>query len=285
MTGGQSEVVLTVDDLCINHSIDSMDMDESDGQSASEIVEEEDDDSFLANNSVCKQYSSTIQMLDSLRLEVVEMTRSDGKYSTLEHSPRDVTIDLNSTPELSSPLTSPTLERTILNMANRGTAIPILNNKRIEMRKHNTDYLRRCINSDDNSTFCSTTDNSTFCSMDNSIEHEMNALKEVAKDLEKELEAENLNTVFQAIERIGKSDDPTIHSVLMSGDKDLIREGIRAEVLNKQQMKTPRSVCLRRRRFSIVYFFWSIEGYSANTNILIASISFGLIRKFVSFWL
>jgi len=278
-------VVLTVDDLCINHSIDSMDMDESDGQSASEIVEEEDDDSFLANNSVCKQYSSTIQMLDSLRLEVVEMTRSDGKYSTLEHSPRDVTIDLNSTPELSSPLTSPTLERTILNMANRGTAIPILNNKRIEMRKHNTDYLRRCINSDDNSTFCSTTDNSTFCSMDNSIEHEMNALKEVAKDLEKELEAENLNTVFQAIERIGKSDDPTIHSVLMSGDKDLIREGIRAEVLNKQQMKTPRSVCLRRRRFSIVYFFWSIEGYSANTNILIASISFGLIRKFVSFWL
>lgn len=278
-------MVLTVDDLCINHSIDSMDMDESDGQSASEIVEEEDDDSFLANNSVCKQYSSTIQMLDSLRLEVVEMTRSDGKYSTLEHSPRDVTIDLNSTPELSSPLTSPTLERTILNMANRGTAIPILNNKRIEMRKHNTDYLRRCINSDDNSTFCSTTDNSTFCSMDNSIEHEMNALKEVAKDLEKELEAENLNTVFQAIERIGKSDDPTIHSVLMSGDKDLIREGIRAEVLNKQQMKTPRSVCLRRRRFSIVYFFWSIEGYSANTNILIASISFGLIRKFVSFWL
>jgi len=267
----EDQAALTVADLCGNNSTESNHIDDIDDHSTMGFVED-DDDSFLANSSLCKQHRSTIQMLDSLRKEMVEMARSDNKYGTPKKSPQDVTIDLNRSTELSSPLISPLLSRTIISMSNKNTSIPVFGKHRITPHKGDTSHLLHGINSDD----------STFCSMDNSINNEMYILKEVVKDLERELKAENLNTVFEAIERIGKSDDPAINSLLESEDKDVIREVIRTELLKKEQAKE--LTFLGRHLLDIIDFFRSIDVCSMNVNILIATIVLTLIRKYISSW-
>jgi len=260
------QAALTVADLCEINPIDI------DDHSNIGFVDEDDDDSFLANSSLCKQHRSTIQMLDSLRKEVVEMTRSDNKYVTPKKSPQDVTIDLNSSIELSSPLISPLLSRTIISMSNKNTFVPNFSNHKITPHKCDTGHPRHYANNDD----------STFCSMDHSINDDMNTLKEVVMDLERELKAENLNTVFEAIERIGKSDDPTINSLLKSEDKDVIREGICTELLKKEQSNKPTMLGLHLLDASDL--FRIIEICSINIKILIASIVLCLIKKYVSSW-
>lgn len=268
MTVGDQEA-LTVADLCSSNSNHT---DETDDHSTIEFADDEDDDSFLANSSLCKQHKSTIRMLDSLRKEVVEMTRDDGDNGTRitatpKKAPRDMTIDMNST----SPLISPMHSRNLLSMA-KGTKIPVFNNNIMKLEKNEDKNHRHRSNSDD----------STLCSMDNSINQEMNVLKEVAMELEKELKAENLNTVFQAIERIDRSEDPTIKGVLGSEDKEIIREIIRNELNRKEQ--TQQNNFLERCRLDIIMFIQSVEGGSMNIKILIVSIVLGLIRKFIFAW-
>jgi len=264
-------VALTVADLCSNNSTGSYHID--DDHSATGFVDEEDDDSFLANSSLCKQHRSTIQMLDSLRKEVVEMARGDNNYVTLKKAPRDVTIYLNNRTELSSPLTSPSLlSRTIISVSNNTTPFPVLSNCRIAPQS-DTGHSRHYISGDD----------STFCSMDNSINNEMNVLKEAVKDLERELKAENLNSVFEAIERIGESDDPTINNLLESEDKDIIREGIRAELLKEEQSNKP--TFLVHGLLDAIYFFLClVEICSTNAKMLIASIFLYWIRNYIFSW-
>jgi hypothetical protein len=267
----KDQAALTVTDLLNNHSHESNRIDYTDDHSTVGCVDEDDDDSFLANSSLCKQHRSAIEMLDSLRREVVEMVRNDDKYATPKKSPQDVTIDLNSSTELSSPLTSPLLSRTIISM-NKNAQLPVFNTHSVTPHTSDSGHPRQGINSDD----------STFCSIDHSIENEMNILKEVVKNLEKELKTENLNTVFEAIERIGNSDDPVINSLLHSEDKDVLREGIRTELLKKEQSIKPKFMECRLR--DTVDFFWSIEIDSMNLKIFIASIVVSLIYKYISTW-
>jgi hypothetical protein len=268
----QGQAALTVADLCSNNSIDSNHID--DDHSTTGFVDDDDDDSFLANSSLCKQHRSTIQMLDSLRKEVIEMARGDNNYVTPKKAPKDVTIDLNNRTELSSPLTSPSLlSRKIIYVSNTNiTPFPVLSNHRITPQS-DAGHSHHYISSDD----------STFCSMDNSINNEMNILKEAVKDLERELKAENLNSVFEAIERIGKSDDPTINNLLESEDKDAIREGIRTELLKEEQSNKPSF--LGHHLLDAIHFFRrSTEICSTNVKILIASIFLYLIRNYISSW-
>ena len=267
----EGQAALTVADLCGNDSTGSYHID--DDHSTIRSVDEEDDDSFLANSSLCKQHRSAIQMLDSLRKEVVEMARGDNNYVTTKKAPRDVTIHLNNRTELSSPLTSPSLlSRTIISVSNNTTTFPVLTNRKLTPQS-DTGHSRHHISDDD----------STFCSMDNSINNEMNVLKESVKDLERELKAENLNSVFGAIERIGESADPTVNNLLESEDKDTIREGIRAELLKEEQSKL--STFLERGLLDAIYFFLSIvEICSTNAKILIASIFLYWIRNYISSW-
>lgn len=65
-------------------------------------------------------------------------------------------------------------------------------------------------------------------SLDDSLANEMNALKEVALELNRELQS--ADTVQKAIERIGNSRDPKVKSVLESDDKTVLRQMIHEEM-------------------------------------------------------
>uniref|UniRef100_A0A6U9ZH85 Uncharacterized protein n=1 Tax=Pseudo-nitzschia australis TaxID=44445 RepID=A0A6U9ZH85_9STRA len=265
----EEHMALTVADLCstINESANTSEFDDH-SHSTIDYSYIDDEDSFLANNSLCKQHKSTIKMLDSLRKEVIQMVRSDGNYGTPSKSPRDVTIDLNRITDLSSPLGSPVIERDTVSLDQKVIALPSLSNK-------DETSPCRCIVHASN-------DDGTFCSMDNSINNEMNILKEVARDLEKELKEATMNTVFEAVERIGESDDPQIRSVLESGDKDVIREGIRNEI--KKQEQSEQQPVWKCCYTDIKTFILSLEGGSMNIKVLIVSIAFGFMRKFIAAW-
>lgn len=230
------------------------DQDLGDDQSSINCV---DDDSFLANNSICKLHRSKLSMLDSLANEVAAMVRGDRSptpfntttNATASSSSLSSPFDLNNPIQLlsPSPLRSPTNTRNVL-------STPINDNN------------------DD--------DTSTLCSIDNSINNELNALKEVAIELGKELEKENLNTVFEAIERIGDSDDPNVKNVLESEEKDLIKEIIHDEMMKKNDQKKKESVsqyyCLVKG--AIIQTF---EQNAEHITVLIISILFGLVLKYI----
>ena len=257
----------TVADLCSDHSTDSHHVDSIGDHSTIDYVDENDDDSFIANSSLCRQHRSTIQMLNSLRKEVVEMVRSEDKYSTPKKSPQDVTIDLSKQTELSSPLVSPLLARTTVSLSNKNALIPSLSNHRV------TPY-----GSESHPRYPKNSDDSTFCSMDYSLENDMNNMEEVVKNLERELKAENLDTVLEAIERIGKSEDPIIKNLFGSEDKDASQEGF----LNEEQPLERTS--FGSQLLSIIDFFKCMLIYSTDAKILIASIILCLIYKYISSW-
>lgn len=258
--------------------------------------EDDEDDSFLANNSLCRQHKSAIQMLDSLRKEVVQMVRSDDvvgsnnnlgthnhtatqtqtQSKTPRRSPRNVTIDINSTTaDVSSPLGSPVVDRDTVSVSSAIPAAPSLSDDRKTTRT-TTSTTRSCY---------SNNEESTFCSMDDSIEHEMNVLKEVARDLEKELQEANIHTVYQAIERIGESEDPDTKNVLDSADKNVIREGIRNELLRQEQEQLQQEqTVLIFFRDNVVDCVESFEGGWMNVAVLATSIAFALIRNCISAW-
>lgn len=261
------QAALTIADLCNNFGTESHhieDIDELSTLDHSTIDNSTigyDDDSFIANSSLCKEHRSTIHMLNSLRREVVEMTRSDDQYLTPKKSPQEVTIDMSRGTDLSSPLVSPLLARTTVSLSNKNNILPSLSNHRVTPNG-SENYPRHLKNSDD----------STFCSMDNSIQNEMNVLKEVVKDLERELKAENLDTVFEAIERIGKSDDPIIKSLFGAEDK-----GASGKMSKGQSHE---HVLFRYELLDSMRFLRIIWNCSMNVKILIASIVICLIRKY-----
>jgi hypothetical protein len=256
--------------------------------------EDDDDDSFLANNSICKMHKSTIRMLDSLTDEMVEMARSDttdnktlkrrrNSNQNNDYLVSDMTIDLNTNNTndndeslMHSPLNSPMNIRNILSITKiDNTTISIPRQQSFNNSKNNYD---------DND------DDSTLCSIDNSINNELNALKDVAKELGKELEAENLNihTVFEAIERIGNSDDPNVKNILVSDERDIIRTCIRDEIRknnnNKQQQKM-KNIILRYCHLGYSYdhqMFDEENTTKSSVIILIVSILIGLILKYIS---
>lgn len=256
---GEDEA-LTVADLCSDQNSNGVHhFDEfSDHSTIGYTDDEEDDDSFLANNSLCKQHKSAMKMLDSLRKEVVQMARSDGKFETRpKKSPRDVMIDINGdNDDLSSPLGSPTLLRKTVSLSHTTPSVPTM-----AQRNNSACVLKVSTHSDD----------STLCSLDNSIDHEMSALKEVAKDLETELREANINSVFGAIERMGNSDDPAIKNVLESEDKEVLREGIRKELESYELAQQP------HRRF--LDYMETFEGGSMNLKVLIAAVVFALMQR------
>lgn len=257
----------TVADLCSDHSTDSHRVDSIGDHSTIDYDDETDDDSFIANSSLCRQHRSTIQMLNSLRQEVVEMVRNEDKYSTPKKSPQDVTIDLSQQTELSSPLVSPLLARTTVSLTSKNALVPSLSNHRV------TPY-----GSESHPRYPKNSDDSTFCSMDYSLENDMNNMKEVVKNLERELKAENLDTVLEAIDRIGKSDDPIIKNLFGLEEKDASQEGL----LDEEQLREHTS--FGSQLLSIIDFFKCMIVHSTDAKILIASIILCLIYKYISSW-
>ena len=252
-------------DLCSNNETDSFHEEVIDDHSTLDFVEE--DDSFLANNSLCKQHRSTIQMLDSLRKEVVDMVRNEDPHATPYKSPQDVTIDLSDSTDITSPLVSPLLPRMTTPISSNAP-FPSLIKHTITPTSSDAGHPRQYRNSDD----------STFCSMDNSINNEIKVLKEVSKDFERELKAENLDTVFEAIGRIGKSDAAVRNGVFDSREKDTIQDRIRYECWNYEQKK---STLFGRCLLDAMVFFRSIEWFSTNMKFLIASIIVCFIQKYI----
>jgi len=268
----KGQAALTVADLCRENRIENNDeANIDDDYSTIGSIGENEDDSFVENNSLCKQHRTTLFLLDSLRKEVMEMVRSDDKSVTPVKSPQDVLIDMNNGIELASPLASPLLSRKLKSIADKDSSIQKLNDRRILLHKSDYGFMSYCTNNDD----------STFCSMDNSINNEMNILKEAVKDLERELRTENLNTVFEAIERIEKN--PTTDGLVELDDKDFIRERIRNELSERKKWMTP--TFLKHTFFeTIVEFLLSTENSSMHMKILMASIFCYLIRTYMFSW-
>ncbi len=75
-------------------------------------------------------------------------------------------------------------------------------------------------------------------SLDDSLANEMNALKEVALELRKELQSTDMHAVQEAIERIGNSQDPRIKAVLESEDKKIIRRILDDEIQKNEPQNT-----------------------------------------------
>ena len=265
----KGQAALTVADLCRENRIENNDKANiDDDYSTIGSIGENEDDSFVENNSLCKQHRTTLFLLDSLRKEVMEMVRSDDTSVTPVKSPQDVLIDVNNGIELASPLASPLLSRKLKSISDKDSSIQKLNDRRILLHKSDSGFMSYCTNNDD----------STFCSMDNSINNEMNILKEAVKDLERELRTENLNTVFEAIERIEKN--PTTDGLLELDDKDVIRERIRNELSERKKWMTP--TFLKHTFFeTIVEFLLSTENSSMHMKILMASIFYYLIRTYM----
>jgi len=268
----KDQAALTVADLCCKNRIENNDeANIDDDYSTIGSIGENEDDSFVENNSLCKQHRTTLFLLDSLRKEVMEMVRSDDTSVTPVKSPQDVLIDVNNGIELASPLASPLLSRKLKSISDKDSSIQKLNDRRILLHKSDSGFMSYCTNNDD----------STFCSMDNSINNEMNILKEAVKDLERELRTENLNTVFEAIERIEKN--PTTDGLLELEDKDVIRERIRNELSERKNWMTP--TFLKHTFFeTIVEFLLSTENSSMHMKILMASIFYYLIRTYMFSW-
>mmetsp|Transcript_3885 Transcript_3885/g.10171 ORF Transcript_3885/g.10171 Transcript_3885/m.10171 type:complete len:271 (+) Transcript_3885:213-1025(+) len=261
----EDHIPYNADELYSQNGTDILHKDGIDDHSTLGFVEE--DDSFLANNSLCKQHRSTLHMLDSLRKEVVNMVRNDDPSAASNKSPPDVTIDLSNSTDISSPLVSPLLSRRITPISSNNRGVPNLINNTITPSS-NTGPPPQYPNNDD----------ATFCSMDHSINNEMEVLKEVSKDFEQELKAENLDTVFEAIERIGKSDNATRDGFSDIRDTDVIGETTHNEILNYEQKNY---TLIDRRLLDAMDFFRSIEWYSTNIKFLVASIIISFLHKYI----
>ncbi len=288
-----ADVALTVADLCANYDSENHQIDDSDDSSTignstidqsttdnstidnSTLGFDEDDDSFIANSSLCKEHRSAIHMLNSLRREVVEMVRSDDGGTAPKKSPRNVTIDLGRQKQLlTSPLLSPLLSRTTVPASNK-YPIPSLN-----------DYKITPDGSECDPHHLQTSDDNTFCSMDDSIQNELKVLKAGSKDLERELEAENLDSVLEAIERIRtKSDEqvPKAKGLVSSEDEITSRERIRTEPTSGETSFEYSNT--DSQLFDGVILLRTIQNYlySMNIKILIACIVIGLIREYVNY--
>lgn len=276
---------LTVSDLCGNYGAENLQIDDVDDSSTidqstidsstidnSTLGYDEDEDSFIANNSLCKQHRSTLHMLNSLRREVVEMARSDDRCTEPKKSPQDVTIELGRQAELlASPLMSPLLSRPRVAVSNK-YPIPSLTDHKITPDGSDSDsYHRR------------TSDDNTFCSMDDSIQNELQVLKTSSKDLERELEAENMDTFLEAIARIRKSDDSSAKGLVGSEDEGTNPERIRTEPVSDD----PLNECAvpDSQIFNGVNLLRIIQNYlySMNIKILIACIVIAFIREAVGY--
>jgi len=235
-------------------------------------------------------------MLDSLTDEVVEMARGNNATTTTtldKNSGRNInmTIHLNNSTRLSSPLSSPMYIQNILSITKEvNTNVPrppyssSNSNSNINSNSNSNNIFDKSRGSygqydNDDDDDDNNDDNSTMCSIDNSIHNELNALKEVATELEKELEEENLNTVFEAIERIGNSDNQNVKNALDSEKKDLIRECIRDEIRKNKQKNF---FILRYCRLGITSIIRTFEVNTKSIIILVVSIILGLVLKYIS---
>lgn len=265
---------LTAADL---HLDDHHNDDDDDG---TEYTDRTDDDSFFENSSLKKMMKNSLQMLDSLTEEMKEMTRGDNtssntvtkKKKTCGEGPtkpristpssavsgqgrfRDMTISVSfdsnvdrdrrskasaattpatesvltlSSSPLASPLISPAYAFTMRNDSDAIT-IPTLDD--IPTPKVDHDFRDHVPSEHDDDL-----------SLDDSLANEMNALKQVALELERELQSTDSQTVQKAIERIGNSQDPKVKGILESEDKAIIRKILDEEI----QRNEPENKLLR----------------------------------------
>lgn len=164
-----------------------------------------DDDSYLGNSSLRNMVTSSFQLLDNLTSEVADMSRDESRPKivtpTYQNDPRDMTINVSFEGRNNT-------SRTGDNESHR----PWMN-----LPSSNTYDDNRMVDDDD-------------MSLDDSVATEMKVLKQVALELEKALNSQDIRMVQRAIERIGNSSDPKLKNVLESDDKEIIRKILEDEM-------------------------------------------------------
>jgi hypothetical protein len=250
------------------------DEDNDDDDDGTEYTDRTDDDSFLENSSLRKMMKNSLQMLESLTDEMqkelsrdadtsktkpvegppklrmvtpssaassqqndpgddrrfkdmtirVEFTSNANQKVTSSYTPANDSVLTTSSP-LASPMTSPIYAAAVKDATN-ATKLPTLEDD-IPTPKHDpTDHMDDLY--DD-------------LSLDESLANEMKALKQVALEIERELQSTDSHTVQEAIERIGNSQDPHVKGILESEDKVIIRKILDEEI----QRNEPKNKLLR----------------------------------------
>ncbi|KAG7356583.1 hypothetical protein IV203_001269 [Nitzschia inconspicua] len=186
--------------------------------------------SSLASNNQSNNTTRDEKRFNDMTIRVEFDSNMDKQYQSSSSSSTTTTPANKSllTVNIASPLTSPIYAATVKNVAD-AVKLPLLDDGLTTPRTaHPHNDYHDTVPDDD-------------LSLDDSLVNEMNALKQVALELERELNSTDLHTVQEAIERIGNSDDPIIKSVLESDDKAIIRKIIDEEI----QRNEPKQQVLR----------------------------------------
>jgi hypothetical protein len=171
-----------------------------------------DDDSYIGNSSLRRMVSSSFEMLECLASEVADMSRSELRPKTTttvaraeKDDLRDMTIDVSFQGN---------------DQGRQSGNCHRMTNDHFPFEGR-TAATTRCPPPIGSSGLNYVHDDDL--SLDDSVAHEMKALKEATLELRRELKSHNSRTVLDAIERIGNSNDPNLNGVLESGDKEIIR--------------------------------------------------------------
>ncbi|KAG7356225.1 hypothetical protein IV203_000911 [Nitzschia inconspicua] len=185
--------------------------------------------SSLASNNQNNNTTRDEKRFNDMTIRVEFDSNMDKQYQSSSSSTTTTPANKSLlTLNIASPLTSPIYAATVKNVAD-AVKLPLLDDGLTNPRTaHPHNDCHYTVHDDD-------------LSLDDSLVNEMNALKQVAWELERELNSTDLHTVQEAIERIGNSDDPKIKSVLESDDKAIIRKIIDEEI----QRNEPKQQVLR----------------------------------------
>jgi hypothetical protein len=170
-------------------------------------------------------------------------------------TPANNSVLMSPSSPLASPLTSPQ-NAPIIKDAAGATEIPSLDKILKTKVQVDDDHMDQHQSNHDH-------DDDEF-SLDDSLVNEMNALKQVAFQLERELQSTDSRTVQKAIERIGNSQDPKIKGILESEDKVIIRKILDEEI----QKNEPQNTLLR-------YLYKAIMNtltHDETTHLLVATV-------------
>jgi hypothetical protein len=165
-------------------------------------------------------------MTISVSLDSHNDTKTRNKVSTSCTTPANNSVLTSPSSNLASPLISP-MNASIIKNTTGATEVPSLGDVsttkvQVDDDHHHHNHLDH--HRSDHEHY------DDDLSLDDSLVNEMNALKQVAFELERELQSTDSHTVQKAIERIGNSQDPKVKGILESEDKVIIRKILDDEI-------------------------------------------------------
>jgi hypothetical protein len=164
-------------------------------------------------------------MTISVSLDSHNDTKTRNKVSTSCTTPANNSVLTSPSSNLASPLISP-MNASIIKNTTGATEVPSLGDVSTTKVKVDDDHHHNHLDHH-------RSDHEHYdddLSLDDSLVNEMNALKQVAFELERELQSTDSHTVQKAIERIGNSQDPKVKGILESEDKVIIRKILDDEI-------------------------------------------------------